>query len=259
MSQDRYIINSVLRAAQVLESFSEEKGAYTNAELAIKLGLNKSTMTRLLYSLEKAGFLIRDPKTKEYALTHRLFRIGNVYINQVDLHQESTSLLHELALSCKETVHLAILHGFEVFYLHKVEGPQSIRMTSGVGITAPAYCTGVGKTLLAYFSQDDLDRFLEKVPLERYTPNTLCDSDALRLELARIRERGYALDDSEHEHDVKCVAAPIHDRYGDVVAAISMAAPGFRMVREKIENEFIPAVTQTAKEVSRRLGYTGNR
>ena len=255
MSGDRYLINSVLRAAQILESFSQDKFHYTNSELAAKLGLNKSTVTRLLYSLEKAGFLVRDPKTREYGLTHRLFRIGNIYINQVDLHKEAMPLLNQLMLSCKETVHLAILHGFEVFYLHKVEGPQSIRMASSVRNTAPSYCTGVGKALIAYLEKDDLDRFLKTFSLKRYTPNTISDPDALRLELERIRARGYAIDDSEHEHDVKCVAAPVRDRHGDVIAAISMAAPSFRMVREKIEAEFIPAVTQTAKEISKRLGY----
>jgi IclR family KDG regulon transcriptional repressor len=255
LSVDRYLINSVLRAAKILESFSMNKFHYTNSELAIKLGLNKSTVTRLLYSLEKAGFLVRDPKTREYCLTHSVFRIGNVYINQIDLHKEAMPLLNQLSLFCKETVHLAILHGFEVFYLHKVEGPQSIRMASSIGNTSPAYCTGVGKAMLAYLKKDDLDRSLEKIPLKRYTQKTICDPDDLRLELERIRERGYAIDDSEHEQDVKCVAAPIRDCHGDMIAAISIAAPSFRMVREKIEREFIPAVTQTANEISKRLGY----
>ena len=153
LNGDRYLINSVLRAAQILESFSANKFHYTNSELAIKLGLNKSTMTRLLYSLEKAGFLVRDPKTREYRLTHSLFCIGNVYINQIDLHKGAMPLLAQLSESCKETVHLAVLREFQVFYLDKVEGPQSISMTSAIGETNPAYCTGVGKVLLAYLNE----------------------------------------------------------------------------------------------------------
>ena len=144
MQSDRYLINSVLRATQILDSFSFEKPTYTNTELSKKLRLNKSSVTRLLYSLERTGFLERNGKTGEYRLTHRLFRIGSVYINQVSLHREAMPLLSELAASCRETVHLAILNEFEVFYLDKVESSQSIGMMSRVGNRSPAYCTGVG-------------------------------------------------------------------------------------------------------------------
>jgi IclR family KDG regulon transcriptional repressor len=257
LSDNRYLINSVLRATQILESFSVEKPAYTNSEFAKKLGLNKSTITRLLYSLERAGFLVKDPKTKEYRLTHRLFRIGNVYISQIDLHKESMELLEQLSASCKETVHLGILNEFNVIYLNKIEGPQAIAMISRIGRTNPAYCTALGKAMLAFLPEERLENFFRTVELKRYTPNTICDPDALRCELRRIKEKRYAIDDREHEHDVKCVGAPIRDKDGNVIAAISIAGPAFRMIRSKIEEEFVPAVTTTAAQISSRLGYLG--
>ena len=255
MSEDRYVINSVLRAAQILKAYSKEKALFTNSELARRFGLNRSTITRLLYSLEKAGFLVRDQRTREYALTHWLFRIGNVYISQTDLHKEAMPLLERLASSCKETVHLAILSGVKLLYLDKVEGPQSIRIASMVGDTNPAYCTGVGKVLLAYLEKKDLDAYLNSVHLKRYTPNTICDADDLKLHLSRVRERGYAIDDCEHQPDVRCVAAPVRDKDDCVIASISISGPEFRMVHEKIEEELIPSIKKTASRISQRLGY----
>jgi DNA-binding IclR family transcriptional regulator len=252
-----YLINSVLRATQILESFSLDDPTYTNSQLSKKLGLNKSSVTRLLYSLEEAGFLRRDLKTGEYSLTHRLFRIGSVYINQIGFRTEAKPLLSELASSFKETAHLAVLNDFEVFYIDKVESFQSIRMMSRVGSKSPAYCTGVGKALLAHLPAKELEHFFHSVKFKRYTPNTITDPEELKLHLKRIREQGYSIDDSEHEADIKCVGAPLRDADGNVIAGISMSVPGFRMTRERMENELIPAVKRTATRISNRLGYMG--
>jgi len=250
-----YLINSVLRAAKLLECFSLENPALTNSQLARMLRLNKSTITRLVYSLKDAGFLRKDPKTGEYSLTYRLFRIGSVYINQIGFRTKARPLLSELASSIQETVHLAVLNDFEVFYIDKFEGSQSVGMMSRIGYKSPAYCTGVGKILLAHLSEDEIDRYLRFIELKRYTPNTITNSEELKLHLQRIQRQGYTMDDSEHEADIKCVAAPLHDATGNVVASISIAGPGFRMNRERMEKELLPAVVQTARKISARLGY----
>lgn len=255
MASKPYLINSVLRAAKLLECFSLGKPALTNSQLAKMLGLHKSTITRLVYSLEEAGFLRKDQKTGEFSLTYRLFRIGSVYINQIGFRTEARPLLSELASTFQETVHLAVLNDFEVFYIDKVEGTQSVGMMSRIGNKSPAYCTGVGKVLLSYLSEDDLDRYLRTVELKRYTPNTISNPEELKLHLQRIRRQGYTMDDSEHEADIKCVAAPLHDDSGNVVASISIAGPGFRMNRERMEEEILPGVVQTARNISARLGY----
>ena len=255
MGSNSYLINSVLRAAKLLECFSLDNPALTNSQLAKMLGLNKSTITRLVYSLEDAGFLRKNPKTGEYSLTYRLFRIGSVYINQIDFRTEARPLLSELASSIQETVHLAVLNDFEAFYIDKVEGSQSVGMMSRIGNKSPAYCTGVGKILLAYLSEDEIDRYLRVFELKRYTPNTITNPEELKLHLQKIRQQGYTMDDSEHEADIKCVAAPLHDASGNVVASISIAGPGFRINRERMEEELLPAVVQTARNISNRLGY----
>lgn len=255
MSTNSYLINSVLRAARLLEAFSLKNPTYTNSQLAKKLGLNKSTVTRLLYSLEEAGFLRREKKTGEYSLTFKLFQIGSVYINQIGFRTEAKPLLTELAATFKETVHLAVLNGWEVFYLDKVEDFQSIGMVSRVGSKAPSYCTGVGKVLLAYLGKEDFESLFQSVDLKSYTPRTIVNLDELWSHLGQIKEQGYAVDDAEHEPEVKCVAAPLRDRDGKIIAGISISGPGFRMTRKKMENELIPALQRTAETISRRLGY----
>ena len=254
---DLYVINSVLRAAQILECFSTEKPSYTNAELAKRLDLNKSTITRLLCSLEKAGFVERNPKTKEFSLTYRLYQIGNVYISQSTLHNQAMPLLNQLANKCKETVHLGVLTEFQVFYLDKVEGQHPISMMSRIGMSFPAYCTALGKAMLAHMPRSTVDRYIKQTQFKRYTPNTICDPADFREELKRTVERGYSMDEYEHEADVKCIAAPIRDMTGEVVAAISVSGPSFRMVREKIETEIVSMLLQTARDISARLGYVG--
>jgi DNA-binding IclR family transcriptional regulator len=221
-NRDPYLINSVLRAAQILESFSFHKSAYTNSELSKVLGLNRSTVTRLLYSLERAGFVERNGKTREYRLTHRLFRIGSVYINQVSLHTEAMPLLLNLASWCKETVHLAVLNDGEVFYLDKVESPQSIGMRSRIGNKSPAYATGVGKVMLAYLDEGILEAYLKSTKLKAYTAKTIA-----------------------------------HSVNGDVIAGISISGPVFRINQKEVETKFINAVRETANAISNRLGYLG--
>ncbi len=254
----RYLINSVLRAARVLEAFSFDRPAYTNVELSKKLGLNKSTMTRLLYSLEKAGFLSRNGKTAEYRLTHRVLPLAAVYLDQLSLHSEAQPLLAELADLTGETVHLAVLDDFEMLYIDKVESPQSIGMKSSVGKRVPAYCTAVGKIMLSHMEQAELDNYLSAVEFIAHTPNTIVDPERLRDHLDLVRRQGFALDDVEHEDEVKCVAGSVRDATGKVAASISVSAPLFRIGRPGEMEKNIDAVMKIGLKLSRRLGYLGD-
>lgn len=255
---DRYLINSVLRATQILEAYSLEKVSYTNAELSKKLGLNKSSMTRLLHTLEKAGFLERDSSTGRHSLTMKLFRIGSVYISQVNLHKEALPHLSELAFQYRETSHLAVLHDKEVFYIAKVPSSRSIRMKSLVRSKLPAYCTAIGKVLLANLEEEALEEFLQTADLKKNTPNTITDPSKLRKHLKRIKDRGYSLDNMEFGNEIKSVAAPVMDHTGKVIAGISLVAPSFRIKSAKKVERIITSVKKTAQFISERLGYIGD-
>jgi DNA-binding IclR family transcriptional regulator len=254
---ERYAINSVLRASQILESFSLEKPTSTHAEISRNLGLNKAAVTRLLFSLEKAGLLERDPESGRYGLTIKLYQIGSVYINLTGIPQAARPHLSELAARCNESTHLSILRENEVVYIDKVECSRPIRMMSYVGRKLPAYCTGTGKVLLAHLSEEELKAYLRTVQLKRRTGNTITRVADLRAELEKVRRSGYAMDYAENEGEVLSLAAPIRDRSGKVVAAVSTAGPVYRMAENGALERFVPLVMRAADLISRRLGYSG--
>ncbi len=257
MPNEKYVINSVVRAINVLKCFSFDKSAYKFSEFQRELGFNNTTLTRILASLEQTGVIRKDERTKQYQLTYHLFRIGNVYGDRMDLHSMAMPFLSQLAASEKETVHLAVLNDFRIIYIGKIESTQSIRIMSRIGSSNPCYSTGVGKVILAYLDEEERERFFHTIKLERFTPYTIWDPDALRSHLKRIKEQGYAIDKGENEEEVRCVAAPIFGRNGKVIAGLSISGPAFRMTREKINQKLIPAVKETARMISKSMGYSG--
>ncbi|MGH7863056.1 MAG: IclR family transcriptional regulator, partial [Candidatus Dormibacteraceae bacterium] len=152
----------------------------------------------------------------------------------------------------EETVHLAVLDGFEVVYVEKIVSLRPFSVNSEVGRRSPAYCTAVGKAALAFQRPSSLDRWLA-APLPRLTPSTISDADQLRLELATIRENGFATDSEESEPGLCCLAAPVFDHSGQVVAAVGIAAPKLRMVPNR--EAYQVQVLRSALRISALLGY----
>ena len=146
--EERYIIPSVIRALQILEAFSFEKSTYTNSEIAKKLDLNKSSVTRLLYSLEKARFIKRDKETGAYQLTHKAYQVGRVYIKRVDVHKVSMPILENLTAACQEVSHLGILDENQVLYLDWVESSQNVSLPSMSGMKLPWIEPGITVLLM---------------------------------------------------------------------------------------------------------------
>ena len=251
---DRYIIPAVVRALRILESFSFQNPTYTNAELSRKLGLNKSSVMRLLYSLERSRFIEREKKTGEYRLTHRAYHVGRVYIHQVNLHTEAMPLLKALTAKFNETSHLGILDDLHVFYLDWIESTQPVSLVSLAGNKLPAYCTAIGKILLAYLDAETLGAYFQNVELSPHTPSTITNPETLKNHLQQIRVQGYAIDNSEFQPEVKGIASPVMDESGAVVAAISIAGPVYRMQDAFLLREIIPAIKKTSRDISKRLG-----
>lgn len=253
--EDRYVINSVLRAAKILEAFSLESPSLTNAELAKKLGIHKSAITRLMQSLVKAEFVKRDKKSGRYSLTHKLFQIGNVYVKNSNLYTEGRPLLESLSTRFNENAQMGVLDKTDVLYLDQVRCSQHIGLMSFTGSRLPAYCTGAGKLLLAYLSKKQLDEFFRSVDLIRYTPKTIVEPATLKEQFTQIKKAGFAVVKSEYRQDVFSIAAPVRDENGDVAAAISLAGPVFRMDHHEKIKAYLHAVVDTAKAISMRMGY----
>ena len=253
--EDRYIIPSVIRALQILEAFSFTKPTYTNAELARELNLNKSSVTRLLYSLEKARFIKRNKETGAYQLTHKSHQIGRVYIKQVDVHKVSMPILEKLTAKCQEVSHLGILDEMEVLYLDWVESNQSISLPSMTGLKLPAYCTGNGKNFLAHMDKKTLSSYFEKVQMVQHTSTTITSPEILKKQLKQVKKQGYACDFGEFHQDVIFVSAPVFDDTGQIIAGISIAGPEFRMGNDVLQKEIIPELKKAALKISTQLGF----
>jgi DNA-binding IclR family transcriptional regulator len=252
--RDRYLINSILRASKILRCFLGGKAHYKISELALRLGLDRSTTYRLLLSLEKCGLVKKDEKTGEYSLGMTAFEIGNTYLMQMDFIQTSKPVMVELAAKFQETVHLAVLSGTEIVYVDKVDSPRTLGVMSKIGQRGPLHSTALGKVLLAFQPEVESSRMIKQIKLKPFTANTISSKTKLMDELKKVRRQGYGFDFRESEPDVECIAAPIRNHRGDIVAALSISGPQ-RKANTPREKEFVGSVVKAAALVSSRLGY----
>lgn len=224
----RYRVKVLEKALAVLDLLGEARGELTLSQLAERLGLAKPTAFRIVTVLEHADYLERAPGSRGFRLGLKLHRLGALVDASAALQKLARPFLEDLTARCDETAHLVVLNKGEALYLDKIEGKRSVRVVSRVGMRLPAHCSGVGKVLLAHVPDEEVDAIIREHGLPRFTPNTIVDRQALYAELRRIAARGYAIDAEEIELGLKCVAAPVHDETGTVVAAISVSGPRFR-------------------------------
>ena len=251
-----YPIKVLNKTFSILEILLQHGSAMNMTEISKKLELYPSTIHRILDTLKHWGYVEQDPKSQKYRLGLKLLELGMAKLHQMDLAREATPYLKELVKQCNETAHLGILEEGEVMYLAKEESSQTIRMISYVGKRAPLHCTALGKILLAYMSEKERKKILEDKGLPRLTENTITDKKELEKELSKVREQGFALDREENEKDVRCVAAPIRNYQGEVMAAISISSPIFRIDRNE-QNDLKETLLRISKKISKRLGYNG--
>jgi IclR family KDG regulon transcriptional repressor len=242
---------TVEKALRILEALGE--GEARLVDLSARLGEHKSTVQRLLATLEAGGFVQQDQGSRRYSLGLKVLQLASEVLMNLDLREAAQEDLYELNDLTGETIHLGIYDKMQVVYIDKRESTYPIRMYSRVGARADCYCTGVGKALIAFLPERELERYLENVTFTRYTPRTITSVERLREEIARIRDRGYARDEQEHEEGVRCVAAPIFGFDGTVVGSVSVAAPAFRKSAEELE-ALAPAVIEAASRISANLG-----
>jgi DNA-binding IclR family transcriptional regulator len=245
-------VQAVDRAVAILELLSDRPAAGVT-EIARAIGVHKSTAFRLLASLEAGDLVEQAAHRGSYRLGFGLVRLATAVSDRLELTRQARPVCEALAAQVGETVNVAVLRSGEVVNLEQVQGPTTITTVNWVGRLTPPHATSAGKVLLAALPPDELDGFLaEEVP--RFTPGTVTEPAALRQELARAHELGYAITVEELEPGLNAIAAPVRDRTGQVVAAISVSAPAFRLAPERIA-EIAPAVVAAGADLSRRLGY----
>jgi DNA-binding IclR family transcriptional regulator len=254
----RYRVQSVERALQLLGAFNQDERQLGLAELAERVGIPRPTAFRLLSTLEAQGFVRRIGT--DYSLGFRCFVLGNVVKADLAIEREAIPFLEALRDATGETTQLGVLDGWQVVYVARVFSHLPVAyMRSRVGVILPAYCTGLGKALLAEQPPEELERWCRTQQFPRLTPTTLASADELLAELAAIRERGYALDRQEREAGVACIAAVVRDDTGAAVAAISAAGPVDRLPSELVGSEMATHVVTAAAGISERLGHVAQR
>lgn len=249
-------IQSVARAINIIKFIAQNRNSMSLAQVSRGLGLSKSTIHGLMSTLENYHYLYRDQRTGMYQLGLKLFEMGQLVYDCMDLRVLAYPILLELSKKHEETVHLAVVGENEVVYIEKVDGRRSVRIISQIGGRNPLYCTGVGKVLLSELEDHEVENLVERTGMKKITLYTLDTFEKLRENLAKVRERGYAFDLEEIEIGLRCIAAPVRNQRGTIVAAISLAGPSGRMSQERLI-QVSEDVVQAGNAISGRLGYSG--
>lgn len=230
------------------------EGVDTLDGLADRLGVHKSTVLRLLRTLETHHFVSRTD-TRHYRLGSALFDLANRALEERDVRRVAAAALAALNASTGHTVHLATYEDGEVVYVDKYEGRHSVRMYSRIGKRAPLHCTAVGKVLVASFPAARRAEIASAIVYPKLTENTITTPEAYLTELDAVAAQGYALDDAEHEDFIHCIAAPVRGPGGTVLAAVSLSAPRVLLDRDGLL-ALLPELKAAAREASIRSGWT---
>jgi len=252
--EKKYTVSTIQKGINILNLFkTHSKLSFTDIQKV--LNYNKSTLFRILYTLEKNQYLLKD-KNGRYELGLNIFILGNQISRIGKLKKVSEVYLKELAEVTNITSHIGIIEGLQVLIIDKYDPPNSsIKMVSRVGRPVPAHCTGLGKALLAYSPRKMVKKIIKKYGLKRFTSNTITRADDFFAELEKIRERGYAIDNFEHEKQIHCIALPILNEFNELEAAISITGLVMDFRNEKVVSKNIRLLQKTRDKIREKMNY----
>lgn len=246
-------VKSAFRAVEILELLTSAERPVSFAQISDALGYPRSSLHGLLTTLAHRGW-VEITDGHKYSLGIRAWEAGHSYVRVLPLADRARPYMERVRDRLNETVQMAILDGRWNVYIAKVDGTQPLALQSEVGRRLQAHATGLGKVLLAGLDASELDGLLEGVELERFTPATIANRDDLRRELVQVRLRGYATDEEEYTPGVLCVAAPVLDHEGRVVAALSVSIPTVRF-RGAVRSQARALIVHAAADLSAALGF----
>jgi len=250
-------IKVIIKVAAVIDFLAESDNPVSLTYLSNELGIAKSTLHGILATLNSIGYVNKDPETGDYRLGLHLFELGNSISRKLDERRIAKPYMQMLAEKTGETVHLAVLEGGEVLYINKQESNSSIRIITESGLKLPVHCSGLGKVLLAGWSNEEIIDLLDKMGMAKYTETTITSVKDFMKEIERVRRQGYASDRQEFMIGLRCVGAPIYNINGKIICAISISGPISRMSGDLLEVKRTHLM-KAAKAISKKLGYTGN-
>jgi len=247
-----YQISSLEKGIRVLELLADRK-SLTVTEVAGGLETHRAAAHRFLATLRDLGYVEKNEE-KKYELTFKMFEIGQQVAGRIEIRQTARRYMQEMSKAFKETVNLGFWNGVDILHLDKIDSSEILRIDAAIGYRTPAYCTALGKAILAHFPKDQLNEYLRHTRLVPHGPNTIVSKKLLRQELQRTHDRGYAVDDEELAPGLRCVAAPVFDHTGEAKYALSISCPSMRLPMADIENVQLK-IRKVCQELSSRLGY----
>ncbi|MEL7565234.1 MAG: IclR family transcriptional regulator [Dehalobacterium sp.] len=243
-----------IKTLEVLEVLATANGGLGVTEISRALDINKSTIHRILAALVDRQYVLKDEQTRRYRLGFKLLLLSSHVLDSLELRQIARPELIELANKTRETIHLVWKEGNEGVYIEKIDTPETIGLLSRVGKRVPLYSSAAGKTMLAFMDDEKLASYLAGEKLSSRTPNTITDPLLLKEHFVQVRKQGFALDIEENRLGIICVAAPIFQSNGQVIAGVSISAPSFRFSVDKAK-ELGPVVHEAALCISKKLGF----
>ncbi len=254
---ERYVIPSLDRAVQVMGILADERRGLSLADMARASDIPKSTLFRILVTLQKHHCVATDPETGRFRLGSHLWTLGNSFADQNDLFRASASHMEALADECEETVFLSKLEDGDVVYLRRMESPKSVTVVKKLESRVPAHCTATGLALLAWLPPAEANAILDSQDLEAFNEATVTDRGVLRERLAETRRREYAVIDGEYNQDVLCVAAPVLDHNQRPCAALTVAMLSSQVQGYEQIERVGAAVRRVARAFSQSMGAHG--
>lgn len=248
-------METIDKALDILEIFLKGESRIGLKMLADLAGLNISTAHRICSTLVERGYLKQEQKRGKYSLGLKLLEFSNIVRKSLEIRQVAMRFLRELNREVDECVNLAVLDGNETVYVEHIENSHGLTIFTQVGRRVPLHCTGVGKVFLAHMKEDEREKLLGNRELPSHTAKTITDPSKLKQNLLVVKQEGVAEDDEETEVGARCVASPIRDCDGNVVAALSVSGPSSRLTSERVE-ALRSLVKKFALEISRAAGYS---
>ncbi len=248
-----HLVPAIERALSVLEFLAESKSGFSASEISRRLGLPKSSTYLIVDTLERQGFLQKNLQTGKYCLGLKLISLSRHALENLDLREEAKPFLYSLMQQTRLIVHMAVLDGTEAVIIEKVAAPGMLEVPTWIGRRLDVNCTGVGKALVAYISEEELEMIAKYKGFPRRNDNTITSLGALKRELARVRTLGYSIDDEEDEIGERCIGAPIFDANSAIIAAVSLAGTVSQIPSERVP-ELADLLKKMAAQISARLG-----
>jgi DNA-binding IclR family transcriptional regulator len=249
------LVQSVERALSILSCFSDSEPQLRVAELARRLGLAQSTVSRMIATMERMGYVERDPVSGLIGPGLELVTLAGVALNQLDVQRQAQAELSAVAIDLGLAANLAILRDDRIFYLSTAEGPKAPKLYTMIGKRNPVHCTAMGKVLVAHLPEEERQELLERISYPAFTPNTITSADAMREAVEQIRNQGYGEEREELAFGRACLAAPIRSASGDVIASGSISGPLSALALEQRHGELVSRLIEMTDRISRKLGW----